>query len=134
MIKNKLIKLLCLLVSMATIVSCDAWSTYITVKQSINNLSSDTIIVSNSKNEILGFKIEDTIICLPFSETIFFDTVLHKQPLEPYNSYFISRNTTVNTSSNRNLAKDILDDKNWNFIKNRKQELLIFTITESDLE
>ena len=133
MIKNSLIWN-SLIISMALIVGCDSWNVEIVVKQSINNLSSDTIVVVDSGNEFRGISVKNTITCFPFSETLFFDAVLNKQPLEPYDMPYISQNATVYTSSKRILTKNIHDEKNWRFNKTRKQEYLKFTINEEDLE
>ena len=134
MIKYKYMILFCLLMPMVALVGCDASFTNIIVRQSINNLSTDTIVVTNAKNEFRDFEIEDTIICFPFSETVFFDAILRKQPLEPYNRHYISQKAIINTSSKRNLSKDIFDDNNWEFDAQKKREWLRFTITEKDLE
>ena len=134
MIKNKFVILFSFLISTISLVGCDTSFTDIIVRQSINNLTSDTIVVTNSKNEFRGFKIKDTIVCLPFSETIFFDAKLRKQPLEPYDMSYISQSAIVSTSSKRNLTKDIFDNNNWEFKKRKKQEWLQFSITENDLK
>ncbi len=123
------------LVFVAIILSgCDAWSIDIVVRQSIKNLSSDTIVFINSKNEFRGISIEDTIICFPYSETIFYEASLQKQPLEPYDVPLILQDVLINTSSGRILAKDIFNNNNWEFDKQKKQEWLRFVITEKDLE
>ena len=112
---------------------CDSYPIDINVEQSIKNMSSDTITIFNSLKEFKGIDV-DTIICLPNSETIFFNCILTKQPLEPYNIPLVYEGSVIYTSSGRNLVKNIFDKNNWVFIKNSKQEWLIFTITESDLE
>jgi hypothetical protein len=112
---------------------CDSYPIDINVKQSIKNMSSDTVIIFNSLKEFKGIAV-DTITCLPNSENIFFDCTLTKQPLEPYNIPLVYEGSVIYTNSGRNLVKNIFDNNNWDFIKNSKQEWLIFTITESDLE
>ena len=114
-------------------IGCDSIPRYVEAKQSINNMSSDTIIIFNSLKEYRGIDV-DTIICLPDSESVFFNCTLHYQPLEPYNTPIIREGSVIYTNSGRKLVKIFFDDESWDFIINSKQEWLIFTITESDLE
>jgi hypothetical protein len=134
MIKNKLVQLSILLILTITIEGCDAYNLNIVVRQSISNNSSDTIFLTNSKNEFRGYGIKDTIICFPFAETIFYDAKLHKQPLEPYNFPLIPQESIIKTSSGRILIKDIFDENNWQFDTQKKHEWLRFVITEDDLK
>jgi hypothetical protein len=135
MLKRKILMLFALLlaITLLVIARCDSYPIDINVKQSIRNINSDTIIIFNSLKEFKGIAV-DTIICLPNTENIFFNCTLTKQPLEPYNVPLVYEGSIIYTSSGRKLVKDIFDNSNWDFIKNSKQEWLIFTITESDLE
>jgi hypothetical protein len=126
-------KIFILFVVLLGAIRCDSWPIDINVKQSIKNMSSDTIIIFNSLKEFKGIDM-DTIICIPNSEKIFFNSTLTKQPLEPYNIPLVYEGSVIYTSSGRNLVKNIFDNNNWDFIANSKQEWLTFTITESDLE
>jgi hypothetical protein len=112
---------------------CDVSIGNIRIKQSIKNSTSDTIIIVNSVKQFRGVNI-DTIICYPFSETIFINTLLKKQPLEPYDSPFIYEGCIVKLSSGRTLKKDIYNTANWQYYDEKNQEWLRFCITVEDLE
>jgi hypothetical protein len=128
----KMMKLVLFALSLV-IIGCDSYPVDINVKQSIKNMSSDTITIVNSLKEFQGIDV-DTIICLPNSETIFFDCTLHKQPLEPYNIPLIYEGSSIYTSSGRLLIKNIYNNSHWNFDKQKKYEWLSFTIEETDLK
>lgn len=112
---------------------CDSLPIDIEVKQSVNNITSDTIVIINSRKEFHGIDI-DTIICYPSSEKIFYNNIHKKQPLEPYDIPLIYKGSCIITSSGRQLIKDIFDKKKWDFDKQKKSEWLSFTIREADLQ
>lgn len=115
-----------------TATMCDSFPVDINVQQSINNLSSDTIVIINSKKEFKGIDIS-TIICYPFSKKIFYNNTHKKQPLEPYDFPLVYESSSIVTSSGRLLIKDIINKSNWNFDKQANHEWLSFTIEETDL-
>jgi len=114
---------------------CDAWffDSKIRCRQSINNLTSDTITIINSKSEIHNINIEK-IICYPFSEVVFYDYTTQYQPLNVYTIPVIYEGSTIITSSNRQLIKDIFDNSKWDAIHKKGDVWIKFTITEDDLK
>jgi hypothetical protein len=129
--KNNIYGFIMTLFIVRTLTMCDASSKMISVKQSINNLTSDTIIIINSEFRGLGM---DTIICYPFLETVFFDKFLIKQPLESYDAPFIGIGSLINVSSGKYLTKNIFEISEWERIFTKDHQWMKFTILEIDLE
>jgi len=130
---KKSIYVLFLIFSVSTLTMCDMNFKMICVKQSIYNSTQDTVTVINTLTEFRGVDIEDTIICYPVSETVFFNEILKDQPLEPYDAPFIGSGL-VKVSSGKSLKKNIFNTSEWEKIFTKDSQWLKFTITEDDLE
>ena len=115
--------------------SCDAnlSGRKVRCRASIENLTSDTITIINSRDEIHGVNISK-IVCLPYSENIYFDILCTYEPLADYFFSFIYEGSTVSTSSSKTLEKDILDMSKWVNISKKNDMWAKFTITENDLK
>ena len=128
-------KLYFFLLSILALSSCDACLSGCKIRwrASIENLTSDTITIINSCDEVHGVNISK-IVCLPYSENTYFDILYPYEPLADYFFSFIYEGSTVNTSSGKTLRKDILDMSKWVNLSKKNDLWAKFIITENDLE
>jgi hypothetical protein len=124
-----------LILLILTLSSCDAWlfDSKVRWRASIENLTSDTITIINSRDEVYGINIKE-LICLPYSENTYFDISYPYEPLTDYFFSFIYEESIVTTSSGRTLKKDIFDMSKWENLSKRKDMRAKFIITEAHLE
>jgi len=124
-----------LIIFILTLSGCDAcfFGCKIRWRASIENLTPDTITIINSHDEVYGVNISK-IVCLPYSENIYFDISRHYEPLMDYFFSFIYEGSTISTSSGKTLKKDILDMSEWVNLSKKNDMWAKFIITEDDLE
>ncbi|GHU75161.1 hypothetical protein FACS189413_19760 [Bacteroidia bacterium] len=124
-----------LLILILILSSCDAWffDSEIRWRASIENLTSDTITITNSQEEVHGVNISK-IVCVPYSENTYFDILYPYEPLDDYFFSFIYEESVITTSSGRTLKKNIFDMSKWENLSKRKDMKAKFIITETDLE
>ena len=128
-------KLCLFLLSILTLSSCDIclFDCKVRWRASIENLTPDTITIINSHDEVHGVDISK-IVCLPYSENVYFDILYPYEPLADYFFSFIYEGSTVYASSGKTLKKDILDMLEWVNLSKKKDMWAKFIITENDLE
>jgi hypothetical protein len=123
-----------LILSILILSSCDACSSnQVRWRASIENSTPDTITIINSRDEVHGVNV-GKIVCLPYSENVYFDISYPYEPLTDYFFSFIYKGSTINTSSGKSLKKDILDMSKWENLSKRGDMWAKFVITEDDLE